>query len=69
MKHIKVLANSGPNGEHMATPSICLYKSPLNWKSLSLVAIVSISTRSPSQMLSLCVLLNQFPSNAFSAQI
>ena len=64
-----MLANSGPNGEHMATPSIFLFKSPLNWKSLSLVAIISISTRSPSQMLSLCVLLNQFQSNAFSAKI
>ena len=36
-----MLTVSGPSGEPMATPSICLYKSPLNWKSWSLVAIVS----------------------------
>ena len=33
MEHIKVLAISGPNGEPIAMPSICLYKLPLNWKS------------------------------------
>ena len=60
MEHIQVFAISGPNGEPIATPSICSCKSPLNWKSWSLVPIVSSSIRSPSQMLSLCVLLNQF---------
>ena len=58
IEHMKVLAISGPNGEPVAKPSICLYKSPLNWKSWSLVAIVSSSIRSPSQMLRLCELLH-----------
>ena len=45
MEHIKGLAIRGPNGEPMEKPSIGLYTSPLNWKSSSLVAIVSSSIR------------------------
>ena len=56
MEHIKVLAISGPNGELIATPSICLNKPLLNWKSRSLAEIVSSPIRSPSYMLRLCVL-------------
>ena len=38
MLYIKALANRGPSGEPIATPSVCSYSWPLKVKSWSFVA-------------------------------
>ena len=35
---MKTLASNGPRGEPIATPSVCSYKAPSNWKSWFFVA-------------------------------
>ena len=59
MLHIKALANRGPRGEPIATPSGCSYSWPLNVKSWSFVAALRRSTRSSLSRLRWYVSLNQ----------
>ena len=56
MLHMKKLANRGPRGEPIATPSVCSCKWLLNKKSWSFVAALRRSTR-PGYFFSLYVLI------------
>ena len=66
---MKTLANSGPSGEPIATPSICSYNSPSNWNSWFVVAIFNRSVSWCFWSCMLCVLLNQSPSKALSTRM
>ena len=67
---MKTLASKEPRGELIASPSICSYKAPSNWKSLFFfVAAWRRSIKSVLESFKLCVLLNQSWTKAFSGKI
>ena len=53
----------------MATPSTCLYKSPLSWKSWSLVAIVNSLIRVALVDVKVVLVFKPVSTNAFFAKI
>ena len=64
-----MLASKGPRGEPIATPSVCSYKAPSNWKSWFFVAARRRSIKSVLERFKLCVSLNRSWAKAFSAKI
>ena len=69
MDDMKTLASRGPSGDPIATPSICSYNEPLNWKSWPLVATLKRSIRSCFEMFKSYSELNQLLLKALSARI
>lgn len=69
MEDMKTLANKGPRGDPIATPSVCSYRAPLNWNSRPLVAALRRSTRSDLVRFKSYVVLNQLLVKALFASI
>ena len=65
---MNTLASKGPRGDPIATPSVCSYRAPLNWKSCPLVATLRRCARSVLVRFKSYVVLNQLFMNALFAR-